>query len=424
MKNTFLFFLTSILGSVSVHAASYTGFATPTSITYHFNGVSLQDASGTNVALVDDSSPFTATFQRSDADFAGVTLKEVAVPVGRYISISICQTSQVDILFDGVKFDGPNGTLFNYQDPLYTVKTDNSTGTISNSAGTGAVTTTMTNSSGCPSSPLPIPVCVTDSSLSGCMKGDVVYTAEGRVKNTLDDVPADVVANVSLKLFLMVDLYDSVAVDSGTGQIAAAPNVQAVVGKPGAAIHMSKSTSSGTANVSMVFADATTMLTTTVSMCPGGAPNGGYIPEICAGQNDANITAAPTGVSVTSGIVFFNIFDPTANSNKGQSQTPTVGSCNTAAECNSVGVNKFSNFIQAVGNNATGICIADSAATPAYLGYTYTGGNGYTGGNSAVNIPIVRVIDPGNIFNICTGSYVNGHTGTCSTVNAGTDGYF
>lgn len=415
MKHTSL--ALAFLFSSQALAISYTGFVTPTSLTYNFSSANLQTVDGSYVSLITDA--FSVTFNRSDADFAGLTLKDVTLPFGRYAAISLCQTSSVSAKLDGVTFDGPSGAALTYGGTVYTVKTDNSTGTIATSVGSGAVTTTFSNSAGCNSTYFPQPLCVTDDTQTECVEGDIVYTSAGEVANDKGGTTPDT-GKVTLQLFLMVDLYDALAVDSDTGQIAGAPNVLAVVGKPGAAIHLNKSTSSGTTNVSMLFSSATNLLTVTVGQYPGGTT--GYTPEICTGQSNTAITGAPSGAPISSGIVFFNIYDRTANSNKGKSQSPTVGSCMDESSCNSVGVNVFENFLQSVGNNATGLCIADSAATPPYLGYTYTGGSG-SGLSTPATIEIKRIVDPSNLFGICTSGYVSGRTGTCSTVNTGTDGY-
>lgn len=413
----YFFLLIPLIISTRAFAISYTGYVTPTSLTYNFSSASLQTVGGSYTALITDA--FSATFNRTDADFAGLTLKDVSIPFGRYVAVSICQTSEVAVKFDGVTFDGPNGAAFNYGAALYTVKTDNSAGTVATSAGSGAVTTTFTNSAGCYSTYFPTPLCVTDTSQAECSEGDTVYTTAGEVANDKGGTTGDS-GKVTLQLHLMVDLFDSIAVDSGTGQVAGAPNIAIVIGKPGAAIHMNKSTSSGTANISMLFSSLSKLLTVTVNQYPGGSS--GYMPELCGGQSNAYITGAPAGAPISTGIVFFNLYDHTANSGKGKSQTPTVSSCMDESNCNSIGVNVLNDFIQPVGSNATALCIADSAATPAYLGYTYTGGAG-SGLSTPATIQIKRIVDPGNIFGTCTGSYVNGHTGSCSSVNSGTDGY-
>jgi hypothetical protein len=399
-------------------AISYTGFVTPSELTYHFSSVQAISDSGSYISLVTDA--FSATFKRTDADFAGVELKDISMPFGRYKGVQICQTSEVQVKLNGNTFDGPSGSLLSHGATLYTVKTDNSTGTIATSAGSGAVTATISNSAGCYSTYLTTPICVTDDSQVECQAGDQVYTASGRVANSKDSTtpPSGI---TTLQIYLMVDLYDSVAIDSGTGQIAAAPNVAIVAGKPGAAIHLGKSSSSGTANASLLFGPDKKLLTVVVGQYPGGSS--GYIPEICSGQNNPYVTGGPSDAPIKTGIVPVGAFDITANSGKGKIQSAAVGSCMDESNCLSQGMNVFQNFLQAVGNQATGLCIADSAATPPYLGYTYPSGSGYTGGNPAQNLDIIRIVDPTNLFGICTASYVTGHTGSCSSVNAGTDGY-
>jgi hypothetical protein len=264
------------------------------------------------------------------------------------------------------------------------------------------------------------PLCVADSSQSGCKTGDYIFTSDGLVS---PKVPSGQAA-VSFQIHLMLDLFNSVVVDKDTGQITSLANFGVVVGRPGAAIHMYSASTNGVSDVSMLFGPDKSLLTAYVSGFPGSSTGtwGNNFTHLCQGSNNAAITAAPANAPVSSGIVFFNIFDSSANSGLGKLQVPATSSCMDASSCNSNGVNVFNNFLQGVNNNATGNCLADSAATPAYLGYTYTGGSGNSSSGTDT-LPIVRIVDPGNLFNICTSNFVSGSTGSCAGTGLESDGY-
>ena len=63
------------------------------------------------------------------------------------------------------------------------------------------------------------------------------------------------------------------------------------------------------------------------------------------------------------------------------------------------------NVLKASGGSVTVSCPADSAATPANLGESYTGGSGASGSST---FTVQRIVDPSNILGTCS-------SGTCGS---------
>lgn len=174
------------------------------------------------------STPFSVTFNRSDADFAAVKLQDMTVPFGRYIYLSACVATTAQITANGVAYHGPSGSGLTNGTKYYTSSADNSSGNLVSSApGGGAVATTIAPQPGCIMNYFATPVCVSDSSKSGCKTGDYVFTSEGLMSPA---VPSGQAA-VSFQIHLMLDLFDSVVVDNATGQITSLANFAVVVGR-------------------------------------------------------------------------------------------------------------------------------------------------------------------------------------------------
>ena len=389
------------------------GVVTPTTVTYTFNSVGIFDVDNKENLLVTD--PFTYSFNRADANFAPVKLQDVLVPFGRYTNLNVCFNTQVQIKIDGGIFSGHSNTAINSGDAIYTTSATNSAGAVSHTNPGTAVATTIsvsTSAQNCAQNFSPKPLCITESGTTGCQPGDVVETAP--VVQTADAGPQ---ADVSFSIFLLLDLDHAVFIDSTTGQIQDVANVQVTVGQPGAAIHLSAPPDSdgNTADVGMLFGpDKSLLAVQAVKIYDASRPG------MCDGSAAVPITAAPAGSPLPIGIDFIGLLN---SSGTGDLQVPASGACEPGDTCMSNGVNHFTGFIQAVGESAAVTCGADSAATPPFLGYTYLGGPG--GDGSTVTLPIVRIVDPGNIFGICdeTHSPVAGATGTCSAVTGSTDGY-
>ena len=394
-----------VLSASQAFALSYNGWVTPTYLTYNFTGLNLNNAAGTATSLI--STPFSVTFKRTDTDFVSVKIQDVSVPFGRYVSVGLCQTGTVIVNLNGVKYDGKNNTSgLNFGDTLYTKKADNSAGSVATSGPAVDLSFTGGNGAGCSAVYFPSPVCVTDSSQSGCQANDLIYTSSGSAANATGKEGSGYVANATLKVNLLVDLYDSVTLDgTSTGMnVVLVPNVLAVIGDPGAAVHLNvKATASTDAfNGSFLFGADKSLLAGTLSQA-GGATGGTPLANICQGGNNVAVTATPNG-SVTQQYAHVGSVSTSANSSQGQIQMPTVSSCQSLSSCNSAGVSQISKFIQAAGNNATIKCIADTSATPSMLGYTYTGGTGGTNAGTANSANIVRIVDPKNIFGVCSSS--------------------
>jgi hypothetical protein len=129
----------------------------------------------------------------------------------------------------------------------------------------------------------------------------------------------------------------------------------------------------------------------------------GNVPNVCSGVGAVTATAAPAGAH-------FNNYGPTwvqTMSTAGKVQFAT-GNCGTGSTCTSNGMFTIDDILKPITPNVTTVsvtCPADSAADPAYLGFTYTSGAG-TGGSQTYKVH--RIVDPNGIFASETGC-----TGTC-----------
>ena len=407
-------------GSVNAFALCFNGWATPTTIKYNFKSLSANNDEGNAATLIAD--PFSVTFNRTDGNFGSVAVSDITLPIGRYISLGLTYADSIDVTLDGVKFDGKGSYNWTATSPLAalstisTVSATNSDGAIANT-GT-AVATAFTGSTGAVITYFPAPLCVTDASQAGCKAGDLVYTGTGAVDNTKGDGKGKGAITASLKISLLVDLYDGVVIDGGVGKILGVPAILAVAGDPGAAIHITvpQSASGSTVpfNASLLFGADKALLSATVSQ--GGAATGGDpLVQSCQGVNNVAIT----GASANFPFLRLGSVSTTENTNKGQVIFPMISSCTTVATCNSSGSEQIDNLFQAVGSAVTISCVADSTAAYQTAKYSqnYTGGAGGTAGTNT-SAKIVRIVDPSNIFGVCA-------TSPCvdTAVATGTGGY-
>ncbi len=398
-------FVGSLLSSSSF-GVCYNGWATPTKITYNFSSLSANSDQGTAATLISD--PFSVTFKRTDTNFANASVSNITLPFGRYVSLGLCFAGSTDVTLDKVKFDGNGSYNCSASAPLTanstisTVKSVNEDGSIGTSG--DAVATSFNGSTGCSITYLPSPICISDSSQSNCLSGDLVYTGDGSIDNTKGEGKGKGASNVSFKISLLVDLYDGVVIDGGVGKILGVPPIFAMAGDPGAAIHLSvpQSASGGTVpyNASLLFGPDKSLLSATVSQ-GNGAVGGSPLTHSCQGGNNV----AVTGASANFPYERLGSVSTSANEKKGQIFFPAVSSCMSPTSCNSAGTIQIDNIFQSVGSEVVLSCISDSAADmqQAKYGKNYTGGAGSpVSGTDAAKI--VRIVDPKNLFETCSTS--------------------
>src|SRR5262245_20400625 len=106
----------------SAASARQPGPVTPTSVTYTINSVSLIDAGGQYHTLT--QTPFSYAFRRADPDLAQAPLANVDIELGRYTAANVCFSTAVQMVFDGIRYDGRDGTLIQHGDLVYSVGSD------------------------------------------------------------------------------------------------------------------------------------------------------------------------------------------------------------------------------------------------------------------------------------------------------------
>lgn len=370
---------------------SATGFATPTSMTMTFTQVRLVKTDNTSLTLF--SGTTDQTFNRADSNFSALTNSgsTILVPEGRYAEAQICYNTSRSVVLNNVTYQGANGTKFNNAAGIWSVTAGGACDTdVVNDADPGTATTLTgfvvgSGSNNCSSSYFRSPICVSPGG-SGCESTDIVVD------------PASTTPNI----VVMLDMYHSVGVDANNGSLDNHIPVYpyATIGFPGAAIHMRANSGTNYNNLSMLFARDGSMLY---------AASFGQHGSACNGNGFVSVTSAPAGAYV-------NAYGPTAvmtSDATAGTASFVAGGC-SGSTCTSSGLNVITNWKQAVTNTTNVTCSADTTGS---LGYTYTGG----AGGGTVSYTIARVVDPSNIFGICTSSFISGSTGSCAAT--GGDGY-
>jgi hypothetical protein len=388
---------------------------TPTSVTYVFTSAQITTVAGKNFGLF--MSPIQHTFLKADPDFANTEIAGITIGYGRYKSVSLCFSTTVAMTIHGAKYFGANGSLFNNGATIYgqadgTVD-DSNPGTIH-----PIVLTDASNEQNCTETFFRNPLCVTHSGTIGCEAGDEIYTAEGKINPNTGELDLGSGAAVKLQISFLMDMLNGVIVNADTGEVTTAPAVKITLGKPGAAIHLGKWDAGGATDVSLIFSNDKILLSANATEYPGTHAAGH-----CNGQSTASVTAVPSGSPLSPGINFITYIDDST----GLVAYPATASCSDASNCTPMGFNIFTNVLQEVGQTTSVKCVDSSdGSVPQYLkDFTYQGtiGSGEAGNPS---FAIKRIVDPGNLFSICTSGsagYMAGTSGVCAYTGADSDGY-
>ncbi len=360
--------------------ANATGFVTPSEMTITFTRLSLIKSDNKQLTLL--SGTYPTTFKKSTAGFSSVSLSSVIAPAGRFVGVQVCYNTARTVKVSGDVYEGTSGSISNGA-TLYSHGSDALVAgavDLSPAANTTVGDFVVGNgSNNCSSSYFGSPVCVT-SDASLCTSGDSIVNAGTSVPN----------------LNLLLDLYHSVGVDASNGALDNHIPVYPypTIGTPGAAFHLK---GGAVGNITLLFAQDKKLLYS-ASYGAGSSPSG-----TCSGNGFVSVSAGPSGA-------FINSYGPTAV----QSYNSTSGKVQFAAGNSGSGNNSVSNgivtidsILHAVGTTVNVTCVADSAADPAYLGYTYSTGSGVSGASSG-NYTIQRITDPNGVFASSTGC-----TGTC-----------
>ncbi|WP_408095568.1 hypothetical protein ACJVC5_11050 [Peredibacter sp. HCB2-198] len=409
-------FLALLVMSSMTAMAQEKGPVTPTSVTYTFNSAQLTKFDDDNYGLF--QSPVQHTFRKSDPDFGNAEIEDVTIGFGRYKSISLCFSTTVSMTFNGEKYNGRNGTNVNKGDLIY----GQANGTVS-TINPGAVHPIQLNmgpeTQWCTATYFKNPLCVVGPGLNECQIGDEIYSSEGKINPMTGELDLGMGAPVKLQISFLMDMLNGVIINADSGEVTTAPAVKIVMGNPGAAIHLGKWDVNGSTDVSMIFSNDKTLLSVMSSEYPGTHSQG-----FCSGQSNAFVTTVPFGSSLpTNSINFITYFDALS----GKVAYPNISSCMDENNCNPVGFNIFSNVLQEVAQVATVECVDENNANiPAVLleyGYLSVGA-GEAGG--AQNLTVQRIVDPTNLFGICTptsNGYLAGKTGICSFAGSDVNGY-
>lgn len=393
------------------------GPVTPTSVTYTFNSAQLTKFDNENYGLF--QTPVQHTFRKSDPDFGNAEIKDVTIGYGRYKSISLCFSTTVRMTFNGEKYNGRDGINIQQGDLLY----GQANGTVS-TTNPGAVQNIILNmgngSQWCTSTYFKNPLCVVGPGGDNeCELGDDIYASEGKIDPNTGQLDLGLGAPVKLQISFLMDLLNGVIINADSGAVTSAPAVKIVMGNPGAAIHLGKWDANGSTDVSMIFSNDKTLLSVMSSEYPGS-----HSPGFCSGQSNAFVTTVPAGSSLpTNSINFITFFDEIS----GEVAYPNISSCMDANNCNPVGFNLFGNVLQEVAGVASVECVDENDADIplVLLNYGYLSvGAGEAGGPQ--NLTIQRIVDPTNLFGICTPSsngYLAGKTGVCSFAGSDVNGY-
>lgn len=418
MKTIKSFFVSLVLSSFTTTVfAQEMGPVTPTSVTYTFNSAQLTLFDDTNYGLF--QTPMQHTFRKSDPDFANAELKDVVIQYGRYKSISLCFNSNVVVTIDGSKYKGRDGLNISQDDVVY----GQANGSVSTTAPASVQNISISLSShaqNCTTTYFKNPLCVAASGQANdCQAGDDIYTAEGKINPNTGELDLGLGAAVKLQVSFLMDMLNGVIINADTGAVTTAPAVKIVLGKPGAAIHLGKWDANGATDVSMIFSNDKTLLSVVSSEYPGS-----HSPGFCNGQSSAYVSTVPVGSSLPqNSINFITFFDELS----GATAYPATAMCPDSSNCSPTGFNIFDNVIQEVASVASVSCVDEnSVAVPSVLldfGYTVVG-NGEAGGPQ--NLAVQRIVDPTNLFGICSGASAGvmaGRTGVCTFAGADSDGY-
>lgn len=403
--------------SISAHFAwaQDKGPVTPNSVKYVFNSAQITTVAGENYSLF--SSPVQHTFLKSDPDFANTEIAGVTIGYGRYKSVSLCFSTSVELIISGAKYYGASGDLFNNGATIY----GQSDGTVDDSnpgAVHSIVVTTSSSDQNCTETFFRNPLCVTQSGTTGCESGDQIYTAEGKINPNTGELDLGSGAAVKLQISFLMDMLNGVIVNADTGEVTTAPAVKITLGKPGAAIHLGKWDGGGATDVSLIFGNDGTLLSANATEYPGTHAAGH-----CNGGSTASVTAVPSGSPLATGINFITYID----SSTGLVAYPATASCSDSSNCTPMGFNIFTNVLQEVGQTTTVSCVDSSdGSVPQYLkDFTYQGTVG-SGEAGTPSFEIKRIVDPTNLFGICTSSsagYISGTTSVCTYTGSDSDGY-
>jgi len=427
MKNYFAKpYILGIIGFVGLAPSAFgsgytstTGSVTPSELTVTFTSVNLISDSNQYSQVI--SGTFPVVFKRTDSDMTAVSFGSINVPAGRYIGVSLGMNFTYSVKLNGDRYRGTTTGSISSGTQLYSVGSD---ARAANSISTSGTATTMTNllatgttnsTSGTTQSYFGTPICVaSDSSSTGTVTGSSSTTAGtssgGTVCKSGDKVLGT--GNAPLpNLYVMMDLYNSVAVDASNMALAINNTYPVpMLGQPGAAIHLQNSNG---AEWMAIFGSDKSLLATRgfwSSSSTNGAPTGG---------NYVTATAAPSGQSINSyGPTTISSYDATSDVLK----TP-MGDC-PGSTCTSSGLLTLTGTATTnAGSTITASCSSDATGA---LGYSYTGANCF-GHGQAVTVPtytVVRIVDPNNLFGHCSSSspgYVTGSGttgGTCVTSSA------
>lgn len=417
MKKTKMFTSIFLLTTGLTAWAQAKGPLTPTSVTYTFNSAQLTMFDDSNYGLF--QTPIQHTFRKSDPDFANAEIENVTIGYGRYKSISLCFDTDISMTIDGARYNGADGLSIAQNDLVY----GQADGTVSTTAPGSVHNITVSVSShaqNCTVTYFKKPLCVTSSaSANNCQDGDEIYTSEGRINPGTGELDLGLGAAVKLQISFLMDMLNSVIINADSGEVTTAPAVKIVLGSPGAAIHLGKWDAGGATDVSFIFSNDKTLLSVMSSEYPGGHASG-----FCSGQSNAYVSTVPQGSSLpANSINFITYFDALS----GKAAYPVTASCMDESDCSPIGFNVFDNVLQEVASAASVSCVDEnSPAVPAVLldyGYDQIGA-GEVGG--PVGLAVQRIIDPTNLFDICTPAsqgYMAGRTGVCTFAGADADGY-
>jgi hypothetical protein len=360
--------------------SSTTGQVTPNALRITFTKATLIKSDNSQVEVFNGS--FATEFTRSGTAFAAIPLTTINVPTGTYIGVIIGFSDAYEVKLDGDAYIGSTAGGFAKGDPLCTA-------TASTNAKT-AGTVTEVAAAAC------TPQYVTIPAVSNCTDCSSTTYFSQSVEVTTSSTP-----NISI----LIDLYQSIYVDGSDGSLsrgAVYPFV--VLGTPGAAIHLASLTSNsdGSRNVSVLFGSDKKIH----SVATWGGGGSGTVAPGPVGGNWVTATAG-TGINAYGPTMFADLDSTAAN---GTLKFP-MGNC-PGTTCTSSGLATITGLLQAVGSTAAFTCSADTTGA---LGYTYTGGD--CSSVTTGNMKITRIIDPQNLFNICTTS-----GGVCSATSSDISG--
>jgi hypothetical protein len=414
-----------LVSALLVPTVAFADPVTPTSVTFTFDQILL--ASGPNYATTIASSVGPKTFSRADPDFEGTTLSNVTIPYGRYTGLNVCYDATVQILLDGVTYQGyatsTTGTLPHGQ-PLWTT----ASGVTTTNPGSALPYTYVPggpNTQYCAQDVFPSVLCVVDSPSDvgeDCKPGDEVYTAQGKVVPFGDGGQTTVDADITLQIYLLVDLYNSVNVDPYMLIITGIPSIHVTVGQPGAAVHLTATDGvRNTADVGFLFGPDKSLLWAEYAKTDDMA-----YPGMCAGQSSVYLTAQPPSSSFLLPNVYpVGQFD--ASEGGGEVVGPILGGecedTNDPNQCLVIGDNMTTGVLQSVDQQAQLTCIPDSQGPFEAMGYQYRSASQTGGDGSSVALTISRIVDPDGLLGTCTSNFVQDRPGTCAKSGNGADGY-